>query len=399
MISLNLIVFGFNPWSSMWKRTQTLVSLLKQEDGIGDILFVNPEIHFMDIVRKPARLQSSAYRELMSYLIPRRVSPGITVFTPIVLPLTYKGKALEPLRHWLEMKTIGPYIKKGFILYLNSLVREDNPVFWKLFEHSRYRIFDWSDDFSTFAENEEEKSIDEDIARRFIENSNLVVAVNENLAARARKLKKNSFCLRNGTNFNHMRLADSEETVPHRQCSKLERPIIGYMGYMNPTRIDTCLIYDIAKENPGWQFVFIGPQVTENPLGKDLPKLKNIHIFPPVPYSELPGVLKCFDVCIIPNQINKHTAGNDPIKLFDYLASGRPIVSTPTAGLEQFDGIVDVADGPQEFAMHIRRRLIDKDKLQSKNRRIRAARDNSWETRAERFGRLIRECVFGDQRE
>jgi len=395
MKPLNLVVYGFNPWSSMWKRTQTLISLLERRDDFGEILFVNPSVHLMDMVRQPQRLRSGAYREQLSYVVPRRVSPGIVAYTPLVPPLAYQGKPLAPLRRRLEMRTVGPFLDGGFVLYLNALVRYDNPVFWELFERARNRIFDWSDDFSTFAANEAERAIDREIGDRFITRSDLVVAVNESLADRAKALNPNSYCLRNATNFGHMNRADAAGTRPHEPIARLSGPIVGYMGYMNPTRIDTMLLLDMARAHPGWQFVFIGPQVTAEPLGSELPRLGNVHLLPPVPYTDLPGVLKCFDVCIIPNHINEHTAGNDPIKLFDYLASGRPVVATPTAGLEAFDDVVDIAADARGFAALIGKHLERGGDEAAKARRLQAARRNSWEARAERFGELIEAHVTG----
>jgi glycosyltransferase involved in cell wall biosynthesis len=395
---VNLIAFGFNPWSSMWKRTQTLLFHLQRDGAIARILFVNPSLHVMDLVRRPDQILSPACRERIRYFLPRQVSQKIHAYSPTVFPLMYQGKALESVHRAIEMRVLRPYLENGYILYMNSLVREDNAVFWELFERARYRVFDWSDDFSTFAANENERLDDERITRRFIEGSDLVVAVNEKLALKAVSLNHNSYCLRNGTNYEHMRLADAAETTPHRLCSQVPKPIIGYMGYMNPTRIDTDLVLKLAQNNPSWQFVFVGPQVTEHPLGTAIPRLPNVHVFPAVPYSELPGVLKCFDVCVIPNRINEHTAGNDPIKLFDYLASGRPIVSTRTAGLEAFGEVVDIADGPADFAGLIRKHLERGDDPAAKARRLRAAFENSWETRADVFRALLQQHLFRDQK-
>ncbi|PID81392.1 hypothetical protein CSB20_03210 [bacterium DOLZORAL124_64_63] len=387
MKPLNLVVFGFNPWSRMWKRTQTLTSLLRGRPGLGDILFVNPSLHAMDLARRPVLLKSSAVRESLAYAGGKRTPEGVTVYTPVVPPLAYPGKPLAGLRRRLEMGRIGPFVRDDFILYMNALLRKDNTVFWELFERARHRIFDWSDDFSTFAANARERRVDEEIATTFLEASDLVVAVNESLAARARQVNPHSYCLRNATNFELMNRAESEATPVHGGIAALRGPVVGYMGYMNPTRIDTELLRAVATENPDLQFVFLGPMVTDNPLGTELPLRPNVHFFPPVPYDELPGVLKGFDVCIIPNRINEHTAGNDPIKLFDYLACGRPIVATPTAGLEGFAEVVDLATDATEFTAALRRNLQPRAGAdEARARRLQAARENSWQARADKLG-------------
>lgn len=394
LVPTDLIVFGFNPWSSMWKRTQKLVSLLQCEDVFSRVLFVNPAVHAVDLVRCPTSLRSRSFRESINFVFPRRVSEKITVWTPVVPPLYYRFSEVRSLGDQVQARVVAPFARGDYVLYMNMLVRKDNVVFWDLFERARHRVFDWSDDFETFASTQEERANDRAISLRFIEASDLVVAVNESLAVRARRLNPNTRCLRNGTNYRLLSLADSEQTPEHPGCARLTGPVIGYMGYLNPARLDTDLVLDVATRNPSWQFVFVGPGVAIEPLGRELPALSNVHVFDPVPYTELPGVLKCFDVCIIPNRINEHTAGNDPIKLFDYLASGRPIVSTPTAGIEQFAEHVSIARGATEFEYAIRALLEEGDSLQKKQLRLRAAKENSWEARANSLIEWLHEMVF-----
>jgi len=311
----------------------------------------------------------------------------VTGVQTCALPISLAG-----LRRYREMRVIEPFLRRGCILYMNALFRPENLVFWELFEKAEYRIFDWSDDFATFATSEFERQRDHEIVDRFLLKSDLVLGVNEALTARALSLNPRSFCLRNGTDFDRMSLADAEGTVRHKACASLRGPLIGYMGYMNFTRIDTEMMCEVASDRPEWQFVFIGPQVGETPLGLELPRLPNVHVLPAVSYAELPGVLKCFDVCIIPNRVNEHTDGNDPIKLFDYLASGRPIVATPTAGIETFSEVVSVASGAQEFSRAIELALADPSPQPAKDRRLQLARENSWQARADQLSDWI--CAY-----
>jgi glycosyltransferase involved in cell wall biosynthesis len=104
-------------------------------------------------------------------------------------------------------------------------------------------------------------------------------------------------------------------------------------------------------------------------------------VFEPVPHHRLPGVLKGFDVGIIPNRINEHTAGNDPIKLFDYLATGRPVVATPTAGTEPFAHLIGLAEGAAAFVDAVVQALRDAGDTDAVLRRIETARAHSWEAR------------------
>jgi len=103
MKTLDLIVYGFDPWSSMWKRTQMLVAKLAEKNHVGQILYINPSLHLMDMVRSPGLLRTTATREAMQYLRAKRVLPNVTVYTPLLLPLMYQGKALAGLRRYREI--------------------------------------------------------------------------------------------------------------------------------------------------------------------------------------------------------------------------------------------------------------------------------------------------------
>lgn len=387
-MSHNLVVYGYNPWSTMWKRTQTLVDLLSQDDRIRDVLFVNPPIYMGNLIRRPHFELKYRRLQCWQYFLPKRVQKKITVFTPLIPPYSAYGKPLCGLRRFMEMHVMRSYIQDRFMLYINRLVPLFDPIFWSLFPLAEYKLFDWSDDFSTFTDDPEIKKQCDDITTRYLKTCDLIITINDTLTDRAKSLNSNAHTIRNATNYHHFRLADASDTQTHRKCSELAKPIIGYIGFMNRARLDIEMINDVATARPNWNFVFVGPTVHDEPLGPDLPRLHNVHIFPPVAYQKLPEVIKTFDVCIIPNKINDHTNGNDPIKLFDYLASGRQVVSTRTAGTDCFDGVIKLADTSAEFIKSIELCLssTSDDNLSD---RLSLARSNSWDVRVEELKRLM----------
>lgn len=153
------------------------------------------------------------------------------------------------------------------------------------------------------------------------------------------------------------------------------RPVIGYCGAL-ATWLDWELIDYITEQNPGFNFVFVGPLYnTTLPFHK-----RNLFSTGYKEYRYLPNYLQCFDVCLIPFQITSMTRGCNPIKMYEYLSTGKPVVSTP---LPEVTGLGEILIGSshEEFNQMIHRAL-DHDTIESRQKRIGLARANSWEHRA-----------------
>src|SRR5581483_6391073 len=166
----------------------------------------------------------------------------------------------------------------------------------------------------------------------------------------SRSYGANAHVIRNATNyFTFSGRSGAEILGPLQTVLRLKRPVIGYVGWLNSLRLDEDLIHFVATARPDWQFVFMGPKADPLPLGAKIPQLKNVHFLKSVPYERLPAFLTALDACILPNRINSHTEGNDPIKIYDYLASGKPVVSTATNGTKEFQNELVIAHGHQEF--------------------------------------------------
>ena len=106
----------------------------------------------------------------------------------------------------------------------------------------------------------------------------------------------------------------------------------------------------------------------------------NVHFLGRRDFRDLPTYFRGFDVCILPHAVTPLTRSMDPIKLYDYLATGKPIVSTPVAGVERFPDGVHVGEGSQGFLDALEGALQEPSDL--RQRRLRYARENTWERRA-----------------
>jgi glycosyltransferase involved in cell wall biosynthesis len=108
------------------------------------------------------------------------------------------------------------------------------------------------------------------------------------------------------------------------ELSELPRPLMGYVGGLH-RHVDYALLRELALARPDWSFVFVGPEQTSM---APLEGLANVHFLGQKPHPELAGYIRQFDVCLIPYRHNAFTATVVPVKLNEYLAMGKPVVST-----------------------------------------------------------------------
>lgn len=133
--------------------------------------------------------------------------------------------------------------------------------------------------------------------------------------------------------------------------ASLPRPIVGYYGVLDE-RVDFALIDAMAAARPDWSIVMVGPVVKIEE--DDLAHAPNIHYLGMRAYHDLPAYLAAFDVAILPFGCNDATRFISPTKTLEYLAAGKPAVSTPIRDVVDLYGtVVEIADGPEAFTAAI----------------------------------------------
>ncbi len=160
------------------------------------------------------------------------------------------------------------------------------------------------------------------------------------------------------------------------------RPVVGYYGAIAEW-FDLDLVIKAARHYPEWNFVLVGA-VTDQDT-EEAASLPNVRFTGEVPYKDLPGYLYAFDVCMIPFKICELTLCTNPVKVYEYCAAGKPVVSSSMPELMEIDDIVYVADGCIEFIEKLA--LAMKEVREEKNgplatRRAQWARQNDWHERS-----------------
>lgn len=211
-------------------------------------------------------------------------------------------------------------------------------------------VYDAMDPFSQFKQSE---STILEYENRLLEKADLVFTGGRSLHGAIVERRPDAHCFPSGIDFDHFARGAGEGPLP-KDLASLPRPILGYFGAVDE-RIDWDLIRHLCRERRHWSIVFLGPLV----LMDDVPiKEENFHWLGPKPYDRLPDYLRGFDVCLIPWVVNELTRFMSPTKTPEYLAAGRPVVSTPIPDVvEDYREEVLVAETAEQYVEQCTRAL------------------------------------------
>ncbi|MCX7817050.1 MAG: glycosyltransferase [Syntrophales bacterium] len=277
---------------------------------------------------------------------------------------------------------------KNFILWLYPPHPFVEMILDVLKEKATLIVSDCVDDHRHYAKDTFEKDQIEKRYKKVIGQSNVVFTVSKSMQKEMKKFNSEIYYIPN---------AIPEEVLHHNEppppeFSFLKRPIIGYTGALS-MRIDVDLLKFIAKERPNWSIALIG--TVPHPKVQELFRLENIYWFGPKLYSDIHRFINNFDVCIIPHSVNTFTDYMNPIKLYEYLASGKPIVSTDVAGVDMFRDVIEVASSSSEFLYAIEKAL-NQDSVKKQILRKERIYIHTWMSRAEEMMQL---CLHSIQEE
>jgi glycosyltransferase involved in cell wall biosynthesis len=172
----------------------------------------------------------------------------------------------------------------------------------------------------------------------------------------------------------------------------IPHPRIGYVGYIK-RMLNWTLLLELSLSHPQWSFIFVGPKSPhpdiEEVLGK-MSKLPNVHFLGGKPTDGLGAYPQHFDVCIMPYGLDDYTKYIYPLKLHEYLASGKPVVSAPIPAVEDFRHVVSIASDQRDWSDALELALREKENTPERNaERQRVASDHDWEVLVEKIARII----------
>ena len=210
--------------------------------------------------------------------------------------------------------------------------------------------------------------------------ADLVITTSETLCQARRSLNPNTYWIPNGADIEHF----SSPTRPAPELYGVPRPIVGFVGGLSEW-VDIDLLANLARLHPAWSFVLVGP------VGTDVDPMRmyrNVRVLGPREYTLLPAYLAAMDVALIPFTHTAVTYHADPIKAYEYLAAGVPVVATDMPALRRLAHVVRLADSPESFSAQIKAALAEGRNTGKSERQAEAAR-HTWSSRFDELTQML----------
>jgi glycosyltransferase involved in cell wall biosynthesis len=383
MSNANVILFSSDDWSSGLKSSKYHVAIgLSQSNRV---LFVNsiglrsPSASSKDMKR--------IWQKLKSFLTGwETINENLFVYTPIVIPF----------HEWRFVQWINRAILISSIRVIQILLKLHRPVllifspnFHEVIGHlgERGAVYYCIDELKGY--KDVNAVVLEGMERRLLAKANCVVACSRELVGKKQPLNPHVYYLPHGVDWALFRttlLAGRETPV---DVAHLKKPVIGFYGFISEDWIDFALLNEMAASHPEWSIVLIGRSKLDL-----APVLKgdNIHFLGVRPFERLPDYNRAFDVGIIPFAINTLTESSNPLKLFEYLASGLPVVSVNLSEVVGYGHSVRVAHDHDEF-IRMTEAAIPDNSQDAKLARSDLVRNETWQNRLDTLSEIIaRHC-------
>ncbi len=313
---------------------------------------------------------------------PRPVEENLKVWTLLQLPF-HRFALVRRLNVFLVLTTLRWLMwREGIRLPLSWFVLPHlAPIVGRLGE--RMSVYYCTDDYSAMPGVNERvvRLMDEETTRR----SDLVFVASETLLEPKLRLNPNTYVSPHGVDVDHFGQAqDSRLPVPEEMLG-MSHPIVGFFGLIERW-IDLDLIRFLAESRPRWTFVMIGRLAAP---AEALQRLPNVHFLGKRPYEELPIYGKQFDVGILPYHLNRQVIHANPLKLREYLAMGKPVVSVSTNEIDKYADVVEIAHSREDFLEKLDAVLSRPSTQAEIQRRLDRVASESWDARLERVLEIV----------
>jgi glycosyltransferase involved in cell wall biosynthesis len=317
---------------------------------------------------------------------PCQVRERLWVWSPLVLPLQ-RFAAVRVLNRW--SLRLGLALWSRWLGLRRDLLWTYNPMTTQLFPTTGFAtvVYHCVDDIGA-QRGMPTREIDAAEAELLARADHCFVTAEDLLETRRAQCASIHY-FPNVADFEHFSLALARETAVPADLEALPRPRVGFVGAITDQKLDLHLLKALALAHPEYSIVLIG-KVGEGDPWTDVEPLRglpNVHLLGPKPYGLLPSYLKGFDVALLPSVMNRYTRGMFPMKFFEYLAAGCPVVGTQLPALREFRHVAELAGTPAEFVAAVERAARGEGPPLAQ--RLAVAREHTYERRTTRMMQLV----------
>ena len=314
----------------------------------------------------------------------RRVGPSMVQVTPLVIP-----GAGHPLLRYAHRRLLIAQIRRALrrtagaggrpiqvwsfapdVSFLVGQLGEECFIYYCVDEYSQFDGFD----AASLSESENE----------LIDRADVVVTTSELLLRTKAVRRPDVVLMRHGVDYDHFASAWRGALKPPRDLDAVQRPIFGFFGLIHHW-IDRPLLANLARLRPQYSFVLIGDcQVDVSALRR----IPNVHLLGRRPYQDLPAYCAYFDAGLLPFARSIMTESINPIKMYEYLAAGLPVISTPLPEAARFAGPIRIAETAEAMAVACDE-ILTTDAPERRAAISRVVENDSWLSKVERLSDIV----------
>lgn len=382
MTTENIICVAFPAWEGNYLKST--VQLMKELALENRVLYVDYPYTWKDFIQSMQGKGFASWKRMLNIeprLRTEKIENGAEIYI-LTLPPVIPANFLKTAWAYDMLNYFNSLIIKKAIKNASNTLKFSEPVVINAFNpffgvhlagklNEKKLLYYCYDEIgaATWAKQHGER-----LERQFMAMVDTVIVTSYGLLKKKSQLHKNCILIKNGVDYNLF----SQSKLNEKALNPVKT--VGYLGSVDE-RVDYDLLEQLISATPQYQYVFVG-RVTQKDYKERLNKYKNVTLIGSQPPAELPNWVQKFDVCLIPFVKNELTAGIYPLKINEYLASGKPVVTTRFSDLSDFETIVDIADDNAAFIKMV---LNSSNDAQMQLDRRQFAAQNSWKARAEEF--------------
>lgn len=381
----DILILSTQDWDALPTRKHRFAHFFAEQGN--RVLYVEQQMHWAGWLVDIRHQFTRAWRWLKG---PRLVQPNLWVFTlPVVLPFFQMWAPLNTINNRLLVPVLRDQLRR---------LRFRSPILWTYTPHSgdfvgklgeRVVVYECVDDFTSSKGLINPVTIGR-LEGKLIQKCDLLIVTADALAASKGGKAGRLLISHNGVDTAHFSQA-ADPALPIAEALRgVQHPVIGYLGTINYW-INTELLARIATAHPEWTVVLVGPHDLLGNLAP-LKGLPNVILTGRVPYAQTPHYLRAFDVCVNPYHLDGVAEHCSPLKLYEYLATGKPIVSVDMPEARRFDGLIAIARDEDDFVTLVEK-AVSSGSSEGVDARMAEARLHTWERRFEEVAGMLLETL------
>lgn len=385
----DIIFVAMENWDEVWRRNQPIAAEFARRVPSRKMLYMGLPI---DVSHGLRRLN---LRPLWRALWRSRELPQVPGLENICLfnPVKWLPNSLpfcQALNRWMERRQLRRAAGKAGL-------RE--PILWLNPHYALHMlgrlgeslvVYDIGDDWTQTRQarwlKRQTMAEDAELCRR----ADVLVVVSERLRKLKARYAPRIHVVPNGVYAERYAGVCDGSMPPHPAFERWPRPVLAYTGTIHAERVDLPMVEAIAEAYPKATVALIGPNLLEPEDDRRLRAHANIRMPGPFPFEEMPRVMSAFDVCIVPHVVSAFTESLDPLKFYEYLASGLPVAATPVPGFREHPQWIHLGEGNAGMIAAISKALHEP--RERRTLRQAAAKRHGWSVRVDAIETAIEEA-------